>query len=1029
MLANDADPDGGALSAVLVTGPGHGSLSLAADGSFVYTPVAGYVGTDTFTYAPAGGAGAGAPVTVTLAVTNLAPVAIADAVSLTSSAPLAIDVLANDRDGDADSLAVTGVTQGAHGSVTFTTAGVTYIPVAGFTGTDTFTYTAEDGFGGVATGRVTVTTVQVGAGVWAYGEATYSGGTAALGVAGRAESDTAQPAGFHGVSVALPAADSYTVTFQYDLSTWDSYSPESWGSTGYYDSFSFSRTDAPYPLLPPGGDPLDPARYPFVWGGQTWGDGLETTTGSVTLTLPGNLGGSNWVNVVLDTFTQTDADPRYPSWGSVSLSFAPAITSGGGATAAVGVAENTTAVTTVSAFDPDAGTTLTYSIAGGADAAKFAINPTTGALAFVSAPDFENPTDAGADNVYDVVVRVTDGVFTDTQALAVTVTDSAAGTIQFAAGTATAAEGAGAVVLTVTRTGGTEATSVTFATASGTATAASDFTAVSGTLTWAAGDTAPKTITVPIIDNGSGETAETFTVALSAPTGGATLGTASAAVTITDPVLAVTSVAATPSGLVLTFNRGVGTGDLNLYDSASSLGAADLTVTGATTGTQRGSLLVLAPNVLTFVRTGGPLPVDTYTVALTSSSTGFKDLGGTLLDGDGNGTVGGNYSGAVTVASSSAVVVGLPDFARGAGQAVNVPGNGTGLSLTVSDVGGVTSVQVDVLFDASLLSITGGTAAIAGSMVSVTAIAGGVRVSVTGIPAGTTGTNATVANLTASVPTTAPYANKQVLDLTNAQVNGGTAAVADDAVQVAAYMGDLDGNQAFNSADNILLQRVQLGTATGFLAYQLADPLLLADFNRDGSINSADGILLSRKIVGIAVPLIPDIPAGVTPAAQTGPDPRLYFANASAARGQTATVALRLNVVEPGGVSGVTSLDVAARFDPSRFVVSNVRFAPDSPFAGWQILVSVDNAAGTIRITLYSPTEPGLSLEEGYDADLLLFDFAVRSDAAAGASSLNLARRVGDTWTNINGFALPLLPGPTDADNDAGVDGVLTVLP
>ena len=58
---------------------------------------------------------------------------------------------------------------------------------------------------------------------------------------------------------------------------------------------------------------------------------------------------------------------------------APVITSnGGGATAAVNVAENATAVTTVTATDADAGATLTYSISGGADAAKFTINATTG---------------------------------------------------------------------------------------------------------------------------------------------------------------------------------------------------------------------------------------------------------------------------------------------------------------------------------------------------------------------------------------------------------------------------------------------------------------------------------------------------------------------------------------------------------------------------------------------------------------------------------------------------------------------------
>ena len=103
----------------------------------------------------------------------------------------------------------------------------------------------------------------------------------------------------------------------------------------------------------------------------------------------------------------------------------PAITSnGGGNTAAVSIAENIAAVTTVTATDPDAGQTLSYSINGGADASKFAINVTTGALAFLTAPNFEAPTDAGGNNVYDVTVQVSDGNGgSDTQAIAVSVTD------------------------------------------------------------------------------------------------------------------------------------------------------------------------------------------------------------------------------------------------------------------------------------------------------------------------------------------------------------------------------------------------------------------------------------------------------------------------------------------------------------------------------------------------------------------------------------------------------------------------------
>lgn len=103
---------------------------------------------------------------------------------------------------------------------------------------------------------------------------------------------------------------------------------------------------------------------------------------------------------------------------------APTITSnGGGASAAVSVAENTTAVTTVTATDIEVAS-FTYSIVGGADAARFSINSSTGALSFVTAPDYEAPADAGANNVYNVTVQVSDGSGgTDTQAIAVTVTD------------------------------------------------------------------------------------------------------------------------------------------------------------------------------------------------------------------------------------------------------------------------------------------------------------------------------------------------------------------------------------------------------------------------------------------------------------------------------------------------------------------------------------------------------------------------------------------------------------------------------
>ena len=50
VLGNDSDPDGDPLSAVLVSEPSHGTLTLNANGSFTYTPAANHNGTDAFTY-------------------------------------------------------------------------------------------------------------------------------------------------------------------------------------------------------------------------------------------------------------------------------------------------------------------------------------------------------------------------------------------------------------------------------------------------------------------------------------------------------------------------------------------------------------------------------------------------------------------------------------------------------------------------------------------------------------------------------------------------------------------------------------------------------------------------------------------------------------------------------------------------------------------------------------------------------------------------------------------------------------------
>jgi protocatechuate 3,4-dioxygenase beta subunit len=68
VLANDYDPNGLSLTAILVSGPAHGTLTLNADGSFTYTPNSGFSGSDSFTYVASDGVLESDPATVTLAV-------------------------------------------------------------------------------------------------------------------------------------------------------------------------------------------------------------------------------------------------------------------------------------------------------------------------------------------------------------------------------------------------------------------------------------------------------------------------------------------------------------------------------------------------------------------------------------------------------------------------------------------------------------------------------------------------------------------------------------------------------------------------------------------------------------------------------------------------------------------------------------------------------------------------------------------------------------------------------------------------
>jgi VCBS repeat-containing protein len=167
VLGNDTDPDGNPLTATVVAGPAHGSMTLNANGSFSYTPAANYTGPDSFTYKANDGTSDSnvATVAITITAVNDPPTAVNDAYTTAEDTPLNVTtpgVLGNDTDPEGNPLTATLVAGPAHGTSTLNPNGsFSYTPAANYTGPDSFTYTANDGTTSSNTATVAITVTPV----------------------------------------------------------------------------------------------------------------------------------------------------------------------------------------------------------------------------------------------------------------------------------------------------------------------------------------------------------------------------------------------------------------------------------------------------------------------------------------------------------------------------------------------------------------------------------------------------------------------------------------------------------------------------------------------------------------------------------------------------------------------------------------------------------------------------------------------------------------------------------------------------
>jgi hypothetical protein len=179
--------------------------------------------------------------------------------------------------------------------------------------------------------------------------------------------------------------------------------------------------------------PAQTLTYSISGGADSALFSIKSSTGELTFItapdfeVPADAGLDNLYNVTVQT-----SDGTLTATHDIAVTVTalndnnPVVTSNG----VISIAENTTAVATITATDADLpAQTLTYSISGGVDSALFSIKSSTSELTFITAPDFEVPADADANNVYDVIVQISDGTLKTTQRIIVTVTRADSGSV------------------------------------------------------------------------------------------------------------------------------------------------------------------------------------------------------------------------------------------------------------------------------------------------------------------------------------------------------------------------------------------------------------------------------------------------------------------------------------------------------------------------------------------------------------------------------------------------------------------------
>ncbi len=513
--------------------------------------------------------------------------------------------------------------------------------------------------------------------------------------------------------------------------------------------------------------------------------------------------------------------------------------------------------------------------------------------------------------------------------------------------------------------------------------------------------------------------------------------------------LRVTSLTPTESGFIARFNRPIDLSVLNLYDSQGGmLGPADVTLVGANTGPIQGSLVVPrvdnrqavvnALNAVEFIATGGPLPPDTYTVTLRRHNAPFAESNGfkTTASPTDTSILASTFTTTFTInpPQTGTRIVSIADFARGPGQAVNVPAATAtaGIPLTLSEGTGVRSLSFTLTWNPALLQISSASTPLTGWSVnsSINNTLGRATFTLTGTQSAPAGASVAL-RLSATVPSTngnAIYGSKHILKISNLELKDANQTVipslADAGIHAVVYLGDVTGNGAINAADAAATATVAAFAKTGFEGLQNLDPILVGDTSTNGTINAVDASQIGRRAAGQNVPQVPAPPVTIN-SPTGGPDPKIWIGSSTATPGTNLALPVVLDSIENlTGQNAIVGFRLAITYDAAKLTFTGTTNGAFLNRPGWSLTTNSATSGKLILVGYTTTPVTGQFVQE-----MLQLNFAV-AVGASGPTVVNLRQSLHGLNTELNSLAdtaLPLIPAPTDATTDV-VDGTVTFL-